>query len=290
MKKIAPLLLYLICFSGLYAQQSVSIHGPFTANGKYTGDGSQNLRLRMKITGDSATVAGLKQAGMPDTLVMSTKSSSKYSITTGKIGGDGKYSIRIVANTRSQSTSFDNNTTLKEQMVSLFGSAKSDEIPHYDSIEITPKEVLTDSIKKILIAAFQSIGGMQFSHKKLYIGDTVAMNVTMPLRFAMIEETITVAEIFKLTEIKDGLAYFDISMLVKFNAMSGAMADMNMHGSGNGHGNCVYDYQNMYFKTLDTDMDFSVPFAMTIEGHTLQGIALGDTRVLVNFSNQKSRE
>lgn len=286
MKPFVALLICSVCFSGLYAQQSVSVHGPFTPDGKFSGDGSQSMHLVMKISGDTATLSGLKQAGMPDTIVLSVKTASTYTVTTGKMDDKGKYDIAMVADTHSQSTFFDNRVISKEQTVSLFGTAKQDEMPHYDSIEITPKGALYDSAKQVLIKAFQSIGTLQLPHKKLRIGDTASMNVTMPIQFAMVNETILATEIFKLVNIKNGLAYFDISISMKFNGAGNASLNLQMKGSGEGSGNCVYDIQNMYFKTLNTDMNFTVPFAMNIERHTIEGTARGNTKVSVNFSKQ----
>jgi hypothetical protein len=286
MKKIIFLFICAsVCVAG-FSQESVTIHGPYEPNGKYISEETQGMNLSIQIVGDSSVLNMMEKKNLPTTMPITNHSQSKILITTGKINDDGRFNISA-ENRYTTRFNYLGKVDSSDHTLMLYGFAKRDEIPHYDSIQFVPEVTgMSDSVKAVLAKMFQNIGGIQFPHKEFRIGDTASMNITMPLQILTVNENIFVTQIFKLTKIENGLAEFDISVLMKFGMMGDSTMPMQGEGTGDGSGKVVYDINNHYFKSTNLQMDYVIPTSMDVQDKHIEMQATGKTNSSTNTSYQ----
>ncbi|MDR0794345.1 MAG: hypothetical protein LBE82_13640 [Chitinophagaceae bacterium] len=285
MKKILLLFVYATSSAISFSQQSVTIHGPYEPKGKYTSEVVQNMDILMKITGDSALLSEMEKSATPNQMTMSNRTDTKMLVTTGKINSNGTFGINTESNSIIRSEMMGKKDSTKQALF-LYGFAKSDEAPHYDSIRSIPESVLSDSAKAAIVKLFQNIGGIQFPQKEFSIGDTAFISKTMTIPVSMVNENIIVTQIYKLIKIENGFADFDISVIMNFGISGKDTLSIQGKGTGGGSGKCVYDIQKRYFKSMNLQMDFEAPVAMDIQGTHLEMDVTGKLNMGMNTSYQ----
>ena len=271
MKKVILLFVGAMACAAGFSQESVTIRGFFEPNGTYTGDGSNSMNLSMKVVGDSTVLQEMaKDSSMPNAITMATNTQHKMVTTTGKMNNDSTFSVKGENHYNSRMNIMGKIDTSIEGAIFMYGFAKRNEMPHYDSIRTLHETKRSDSESTALAQAFQDMGNSMFPHKEFHIGDTASISITMPLQlFSLLKINIFVTQIYKLVKIENGLAYFDISASMKFG-FSGKDTTIAMQGdggTGSASGQCVYDIRNGYFKSIAVQMNFSIPVTMDVQEH-----------------------
>ncbi len=100
----------------------------------------------------------------------------------------------------------------------------------------------------------------EFPEKELSIGEDFSYSITQPFEMGQGEEAIK-AEInvtyhYRLKEIKEGAAYFDVKTDFQMAAVSGKSENMELKGSGKGYG--VFDVERHFFMSANQDADFTI--------------------------------
>lgn len=247
MKKVLITLVFLFAFADAFAQQGVIFKMKYLPGLTYTCTQTINSLTQVNFTGDKAELDKLPVSQLP--IVLQNKSSLKYTVKTGGLNSQKKFSGIVQYLYEGNKQLINGNKT--EDIDSLKGRAFAGFFANgIFFLDSTKNVQLPDSLKKFIAGTINSVK-IVFPDKALKPGDTFTQDVPMTMPVAENKMTVNTHIVYRLTGIKNNGAFFDVTQTtaVKTHTEQG---DIAISGTGEGH--VFYDMQYGFFRVYQNTL------------------------------------
>lgn len=265
MKKIILVSTLLFSFAFSKAQQSFLFHIKYLPGCLYESTITMGMNMEMNISGDSATMAGIKAKGIKLPMIATQQTIMDADIKTGAVKTDNTFPISIYYKDITAKKII-NGTESKDAPNPIIGQTIFGQYSTYGKLQIDSMsgKNIDDQLKAALTTTISNmLNQMNFPENPMKIGDTFTQNVpfSMPLAGMNMEATIKI--IYKLTSVEKNLAYFDLdeSMDMDMSTERNSV-NINMKATGAGNGKMIYDINDNYSPTHSTAMKMDYKMLM----------------------------
>jgi hypothetical protein len=263
MKKISYLIILCLLSAGVNAQQAIKFKYGYSPNKTYTLNTKTNMDMEMTMGGDSATVAKLAAGGMKQPMLMKMDMTSEVAIKTDAATPAKTIPFTMTYKNLVMKTSVNGVETptpknpLLDQVIK--GAIDAESKLHIDTITGTVANEQMKAAMTKMVNAMQA--QIKFPEKPLAIGETFTNDIPMSIPAASINMDFALKTSYKLTAIKDNLAYFDTmaNFDMDLNTQTNGVA-VGGKGTGGGPGKMVFNIKNNFPQSMigDIDMNFNV--------------------------------
>ncbi|OCB77088.1 hypothetical protein B0A79_01045 [Flavobacterium piscis] len=246
--------IYLIIFAFipfLFFGQSVDFKIKYTPQTKYLQKVKQSIENTLQYTASDDILEKLKEKGVQNPTVTTNINTIESVFKSGKLQSDGTFpiSLEFLNSIDSENKTIIPNGTL------IYGRGTVSKMPTLDSI--VAKD-LDETFKKNLLETVQStFSQLDLPAKTIKVGESFSQETPFNIPIAGISLEMVLTTTYKLVNIVNKTANFDISVLY---TMKISVEKYNIQGSGTGTGKMNYDMVN-HFPTkydLDTEMVFDM--------------------------------
>jgi len=254
MKKItAPLIILVLLLCSYTSNDGLLFKAGFAPQTKYIQHTNRSTDITILYSGSDAFLEKLKENGTSNPTVSKNGLKMLCIIKTGKLAEGGYFPITMEFDSVESS---DGKQPLPDGTI-MYGRATKVTMPELDSIFCPGKD---EEFKQSLLKSMSSIfSQLSFPDKKLNVGDTFTKvyPLTIPIGGISMKMSITVT--YKLTDIKNNIAYFDITETC---TMSMDMDQSKGTGSGGGNGKLGYDIVHHYLSYDREDLTLNMNMKM----------------------------
>lgn len=252
MKKILYLLLILSAFNA-EAQKSVVFKIKYLPNHNYNGVVNMRLSANVNLSGNDTIITKLQEQGMSLPINVHFGVNMKGDITTGTRSAKGTFPLSIKYNFEDLSgdingKSFPIPMDKLNKGVKVYGHVDAGGTVRADSIGGGKLSDTSASSVSKMMEAFQK--SIKFPAYPLKVGDTFIQN--MPLNLPIGNMNIDSKVVYKLINIADGKAYFDIRQTMD---MSMPIQGNIINLSGVGTGKMIYSIKDNFVTGHSADMN-----------------------------------
>ncbi len=248
-KHIYTLLITLVLFGNCYSQDSVQLHITYLPTHVYNQNVSQKTQTVVSYRGSDSILTVLKQKGIQNPEKKNVGSIIKSTITTGIFDGKNKMPVELEF---SNAEDLDGNSIIPSG-TRLIGSALNSQIPVFDSII---SDNMDEEFKDTFLKTFKNfLSQFELPNKKMALGDMYTQITPFNMPIGSINFKMNIETIYKLVNLNDSLANFDIAM--KFTMDMNA-DNSNASGSGEGNGTMVYDRVNQFPVKNETSLNMDL--------------------------------
>jgi hypothetical protein len=234
MKKIGLLTSLLLLVLQLQAQKQVVFKYKYLPNHNYVSTVVSNNNGLLNFKGSPEDLEKLKAEGAQNPMTIAGATDMEFSIKTGSYK-NGAFPMIMTYNSL-VNKQFLNDKELplpKSELINknIYGHSDSTGRLNVDSISTKSNK---DSLLQVMSGILKSINKqIIFPEKGLVIGDSFTQD--MPLSIPIMGSNVPVAMniIYKLTDIKAGVGYFDVAQKASFT-MNSPQGPVNIKGDGNG--------------------------------------------------------
>jgi len=262
MKRPGAIFILIFAFANTFAQQATVFKMKYLPGLIYTSTQTINSLTQIDFTGDKAELDKLPVTRLP--IVLQNKNNLKYTVKTGTPNFQKNFSGIVQYLYASNKQLINGNETADVDTLKgkVFLGLFLNGVFYLDS---TKKLQIPDSLKKFVAATINSIK-IIFPDKALKPGDSFIQDVpiTMPVPGKTV--TLNTHIIYKLTDIKNGAAFFDVTQTADFKTHTD-QGDMEI--SGNGEGHIFYDMQYGFFRVYQNTLNLK--FTLKTDKLTMNG-------------------
>jgi len=262
MKKPGAIFILIFAFANTFAQQTTVFKMKYLPGLIYTSTQTINSLTQIDFTGDKAELDKLPVSQLP--IVLQNKSNLKYTVKTGGLNSKKNfwgivqylYAINKQLINGNQTEGID---TLKgKEFAGLFvnGAFRLDSVKNVQ---------ISDTLKNVVAATINSVK-IIFPDKVLKPGDSFSQDVPMTMPVSGKPVTVNTHIVYKLTDIKNGAAFFDVTQTADFKTHTD-QGDMEI--SGNGEGHIFYDLQYSFFRVYQNTLNLK--FTLKTDKLTMNG-------------------
>ncbi|MCC8410926.1 hypothetical protein LJ707_18445 [Mucilaginibacter sp. UR6-1] len=264
------------------AQKSVLLKLKYLPSRNYLSNIQIKMNMQMDFEGDSASLDKIKSSGTKIPIVMDmTTDMETLMKTKGKSTNTGlpftlNYNKADVIATMNGTPVPIPLSQLKNQK--LYGRCTNDYVLQIDSM---PGKKADEAMKAQLAKMLNDLTSqIKFPEKSIAIGESFSMEVPMSIPANDNNMEMMVKMTYKLTDIKNGIAYCDL--------LSEVSADMNVKQSvmkmkGNGSGKMQYSIKDNFFTTMNQNFNYS--YSMDINQIIMKGQAKMSSIYTVKITN-----
>jgi hypothetical protein len=253
MKKASLVFCLLFAFVLTKAQQSFLFKIKSLPDHLYETNMGMSMNMEMNMSGDSATMQQIQAKGIKLPMLITSVTNMDMSIKTGLVAADNSFPIVMNYNSivskktlNGTETSDPPNPLLGQKM---FGQYTPDGKLKIDSI--SGKTLDEQTKATITTAVGKMVNQIHFPDHPLKIGDTFTQEVPFDMPMAGSNMQLTIKIIYKLTAVDKKSAFFDLEESMDMNSSS---TEMTMKGAGTGSGTLVYDINNNWATTLNSNL------------------------------------
>jgi len=262
MKKPGAIFILIFAFANTFAQRTTVFKMKYLPGLIYTSTQTINSLTQIDFTGDKAELDKLPVSQLP--IVLQNKSNLKYTVKTGGLNSKKNfwgivqylYAINKQLINGNQTEGID---TLKgKEFAGLFvnGAFRLDSVKNVQ---------ISDTLKNVVAATINSVK-IIFPDKVLKPGDSFSQDVPMTMPVSGKPVTVNTHIVYKLTDIKNGAAFFDVTQTADFKTHTD-QGDMEI--SGNGEGHIFYDLQYSFFRVYQNTLNLK--FTLKTDKLTMNG-------------------
>ena len=260
MKKPIGIIVLLFLTIAVKAQKTTLFKFKYQPNHTYKSSMKMDMDMEMTMQRDSAATARLKASGMKQTRAMKMNMAIGANIKTGAETPTKTFSFtmtqeipvsKITVNGVEMPPMPPQTTLLRMQ--SMNGECDAEGKLHVNSItgssmDEKAKAAITDMMDKMQ-------GQVKFPEKPMAIGETFTQEMPMSIPGTGLNMDFAVKTTYKLTDIKDNMAYFDTTLSMSFD-MNSQKDGIQMVGKGNGSGagKLIYSIPDNYPTTMNNDL------------------------------------
>jgi len=238
------ILLLLSCTKTPLDTLTLSIHYKPDNNYRYTSH--LNILTTIKYSGKESALQTLKRRNIPNPTIINKKSEIEANINTGKLEEDNRFPVIV---DYISSTSNDNQIN-----AIIHGKCFKNSFPVFDVVVVNNLDVQS---KKYLLESWnKTFSQLSFKGEKLKIGQELVVQKPLSIPMEGSEIDMIVTTTYKLLEIKEKIASFDITQQYTLNPK---LLDNSFDGTGKGNGQMFYDIENSIASdyTLNTQIQLT---------------------------------
>lgn len=217
----------------------------------YTQTTEQTSQNEIKYFGSDEFLKRVKDKGIENPTISTTESKNELVLKTGKLSDELTFPLTMEF---VKSNSSDGKKIIPDGTI-IYGHGKTGTMPTLDSIA---SNELENEYKKTLLQSLQSIfSQIAIPEKNIKVGESFSQESPISIPIGSVKLDMGITTIYKLINIKNGIAEFEISQIYK---MLTTVTDYKMQGTGSGKGNLFYDIKkNFTLKyLLKTEMEMKV--------------------------------
>jgi hypothetical protein len=249
MKKIYFLALLCLPFA-LKAQQGVVFKIKYQPDRNYTMNVSMGMKMTANVTGDSAVINKLKSSGITSPVNVDFELGMGGTMKSGHAGADNSFPLVMDYKINNLTVSANGNQapippSVSEKDIRMVAHVSHDGVIMIDSANGKRTDDTTREKMKQMMGLFQK--QIQFPDKPMKPGDSFTQSspMTIPLGTKVGGDIkINYSVTYKLNNIADGKAYFDI--LPTFSMDFSIQNKVSVNMSGTGTGKMVYSIKDNY--------------------------------------------
>ncbi len=230
----------------VFAQKSMVLKTYYTPQTIYKQTVTQVNHGTMVYVGKPDFLESLKEKGIENPTISADSTVIEIVMRTGKKQKDETFSVEIeyISSLKSDGTSLIPNGT------TIYGMANNSKM-NLDSVYLPD---LDESFKKVILQTVQSLfSQFTFPEKNMKVGD--AFNQEMPISLPIANKTLNmvITSTYKLVNIKDNIAFFDVSQ--NYTMVSNIMENpITASGGGIGKFKYTLDYNYIIDYKMDSEM------------------------------------
>lgn len=257
MKRIFLLTAAVALATVVNAQQSIRFKYGYLPKHTYKVSAKNDMDMEMSMSGDSATNAQLASSGMKNPMMMKMNMDMAYTMKTEAPAADKSFPFTLTY------TAFDATATLngtqtpipKNALVGqvINGQCDAEGKMQFEKITGgTSSEVTKNALKEMVNKMMAQI---TFPDKAMTVGESFTQEVPMSIPAAGINMDFGLKTVYKLTDIKGNLAYFDTQSTFDMNINTETNGvTVAGKGNGGGPGKMVFNVTQSFPQNMDTDM------------------------------------
>ena len=258
MKKILIYSLLCLCAAKqLKGQESVLFKIKYSPDKNYNSKVSINMNCKANLAGDTAVINKFKSQGITQPLSVIMDMAMVGNIKTGTKGVDKNFPVKIDYNFDHLNMTLNGNEMpvpqdkLKAATI-IYGHAGTDGKLKADSINGKSKDTSEKAVTQLLNSIQNKI---IFPDHPMRVGDTFTQNLPLNLPIAGNTMDANSKAVYKLTNITDGVAYFDIQQSMDITIpVAGATIIM----TGKGSGKLVYSIKDNFPTDYNSNINLKV--------------------------------
>jgi hypothetical protein len=263
MRKLTYLIVLCLLSAGASAQQAIKFKYGYSPKQTYTLNNKMNMDMEMTMGGDSAAMAKIAASGMKQPMMMKMDMTSAADIKTGAANPAKAVPFTLTYASLTTKTTVNGVETptpkspLLDQVIK--GTIDADGKMHIDTIT---GAAVNEQMKTAMTKMVNSMQAqIKFPEKPMAIGETFTNDIPMSIPAAGINMDFALKATYKLTAIKDNLAYFDTMSHFDMDLNTQANGiTINGKGTGGGPGKMVFNIKNNFPQSMigDIDMNFNM--------------------------------
>lgn len=196
--------------------------------------------------GSDTFLETIKNQGIQNPTIQKAGMEMETVSETGKMDKEGNFPITIIYN---KSETNDGKTIIPNGTM-LYGKVSLSTMPKLDSISAKDlDETFKNSIFEIVKSTFSQVS---IPIKKIKVGDSFSQDTPLTIPMAGIKFEMLITTTYKLKNIIDQNANFDIDQVYKMKITE---SEYNIEASGSGTGTLTYDIPNHFITENTTDID-----------------------------------
>jgi len=242
MRKIMFLALLLIVIKA-EAQQEVTVKIKYEPGRTYDALLSLNLNCSINASGDSDMIKKITSKGLTLPLSLTLGGKIGFQGKTGALAADNSFPFSMNFKINSADLALNGNSIpipkKLDTTITMFGKIMADGRMIADSV---PGMKMKDSSAQSLSKSLNMIQNrIKFPDRPMHIGDTITRDLPFPMKMTGISATIRT--IYKLVNIADGKAYFDVNNFIDIKAN---IKTIVVSITGSGTGKVVYSIKDNF--------------------------------------------
>jgi hypothetical protein len=249
-KTILLLLLILIAYScNSQLTDEINFKVQYKPGTRYNQTLEQTSESNVKYIGSEEILQKLKDKGIKNPTITKQQSKIETLFKTEKatIGDYFPLTLEFV-----NSTSSDGKKIIPDGTI-IYGHSNIGSLPTLDSIN---SNQLDEEYKKTLLQTMQStMSQISLPEKKLKIGDEFSRDIPLSIPVAGINIDMLITTNYKLVNIKNGVADFDISQTYKMRTV---IEKYNVNATGSGKGKLLYDVASNFYLKYQTESEMHI--------------------------------
>ncbi len=262
MKRPGAIFILIFAFANTFAQQGTVFKMKYLPELTYTNTQTINSLTQIDFTGDKAELDKLPVSQLP--IVLQNKSNLKYTVKTGNPDFQKNFSGIVQYLYASNKQLINGNET--ESIDSLKGRYFTGFFVYGGFRLDSAKNLqMPDSLKKFVAGTINAIK-IVFPDKAIKPGDNFTQDVPITMPVSGQTVTLNTHIVYKLTSIKNGAAFFDVTQTVAFETHTD-QGDMEI--SGNGEGHIFYDMRYSFFRVYQNTLNLK--FTLKTDKLTMNG-------------------
>jgi hypothetical protein len=262
MKKPGAIFILIFAFANTFAQQAAVFKMKYLPGLIYTSTQTINSLTEIDFTGDKAELDKLPVSQLP--IVLQNKSNLKYTVKTGGPNSQKKFSgiVQYLYAINKQLVNGNETAgidTLKGK--GFYGFFLNGAF----CLDSAKNLQISDTLKNFVAATINSVK-IIFPDKMLKPGDSFTQDVPLTMPVSGKPVTVNTHIVYKLTGIKNGAAFFDVTQTADFKTHTD-QGDIEI--SGNGEGHIFYDMQYSFLKVYQNTLNLK--FALKTDKLIMNG-------------------
>ena len=260
MRRFLLFALLLVAFEAK-SQQSVLFKVKYSPNHSYSSSFIVDNNTQMNIEADKEIIEKIKAKGIKLPMILTGNTEMDFNVKTGAIAENKTYPITISYTNIKTVQKINGEEKIGPQSplvgLNIFGHYDESGKMHMDSI---PGKNVNDTLRSMIFNMVKSFQDkIKFPDYPLKVGDTFSQELPMTLPIEGNSFNIVVKINYKLTDLKENNAFFDLEQTANFNFAKGN-ATMNMLGKGNGK--MVFDIINGFSSNTTSNLKFDYTMRM----------------------------
>ncbi|SHG92154.1 hypothetical protein SAMN05443549_108133 [Flavobacterium fluvii] len=208
----------------------------------------QTSHIEMKYSGDPEIMQKIKGKGIQNPTVNDSHSIVESVYKTGKLSAKKDFPLTIEF---LKTTNSDNKITIPNGTI-IYGKGTVGNMPTLDSIV---SNGLSEEFKKNILQTMQAtFAQINIPERKVKVGEVFALDTPLSIPMAGVQLDMTITTTYKLLNIKNNIADFDISQVY---TMKSSTTKFPMNAAGTGKGKLLYDVINNFNLKYQMDMEMS---------------------------------
>lgn len=256
-----------------FAQQSVVFKVALQPSKIYTSTMNMLIDVSMDMKGTPEMMKVLKAKNVQLPMIIKGNNNMEYKMTTGVLN-ENQTSFPVIITY----TQVNNSQTMNGKPITTPRSPLLDDKFYGQftdgKFKIDSISGVDDKLKAVFLKTMSSImDQVKFPDKPLAVGDSFNQELPVALPIPGVSAQFIIKMIYKLTDIADDLAYFDLDESATFNINGSAQAPVGMtgEGSGKGSGKCIFNIKSGFVSVAESD--FTYNYTMEIKGMNVIGKA-----------------
>lgn len=260
MKKILNLFLLLLMSISTLAQESIVFEAKFKPNKIYKSHIKSSSSGEIEFIADKEIIDQMKSRGLELPIFTEEITDLSTEITTYDLEENGEFLAKLEYGKMISTKTINGKTSSEELPFSNMKILGKYDVENKFKIDSILGENVTQQMRAVLKVTLENVqAAIKFPEEPMMVGDVFNSEIPMAIPLeGMRPISVKIDMEYLLTEIKDGLAFFDINQSLSLDM---SQDQLNMMASGEGVGTSSFDIKENYIVQYTSEL----PMDMTIE-------------------------